>query len=55
MRELLARMLRQAGPILRVRDIYVADIAPEVVDETVLNLVEAVNRAVNQMAAGSGA
>jgi hypothetical protein len=53
MRELLASMLRQADPISRVRDIWVADIGPEVSDETVLNFVEAVDRAMGQMAAGS--
>ena len=50
MRELLASMLRQATPISRVRDVWVADIGPEVPDETVLNFVEAVDQAVNQMA-----
>lgn len=54
MRDLLASMLQQADPISRVGDIWVADIGPEVSDETVLNFVEAVDRAVGQMAAGSG-
>jgi hypothetical protein len=43
--DLLASMLRQAEPISQVRDIWVADIGPEVGDETVLNFVEAVDRA----------
>jgi hypothetical protein len=55
MRGVLASMLQQAGPISRVRDVWLADIGPEVPDETVLNFVEAVDRAVGQMAAGSSA
>lgn len=55
MDDLLVNMLHQAEPILRVRDIYVADIGPEVSDETVLNFVEAVDQAIHPMAAGSSA
>jgi len=49
---LLADMLQQAEPISQVRDIWVADIGPEVSDETVLNFVEAVDRAMCQRTAG---
>jgi hypothetical protein len=53
MRDLLASMLEQADPMSRVRDVWVADIGPEVPDETVLNFVQAVDRAVGQMGARS--
>jgi hypothetical protein len=53
MGELLAGMIQQADPVSRVRDIYVADIGPEVSDETVLNFVDAVDQSISQMAAGS--
>jgi hypothetical protein len=43
--DLLAGMLQQAVPISQVRDVWVADIGPEVSDETVLSFVEAVDRA----------
>jgi uroporphyrinogen-III decarboxylase len=47
-RELVARMVREAGPRC-LRDVWVADIGPEVADETVLNFVEAVDSAVAQL------
>ena len=50
MRELIAEMVRQAGPISCLRDVWVSDIGPEVSDEKVLDFVEAVNLGVGQMA-----
>jgi hypothetical protein len=50
MDDLLVNMLRQAAPISRVRDVYVADIGPEVPDQKVLDFVEAVDLAAGQMA-----
>jgi hypothetical protein len=44
-RDLVARMVREAGPGC-LRDVWVADIGPEVPDETVLNFIEAVDLAV---------
>lgn len=55
MRDLLAGMLREAEPISRVRDVWVADIGPEVSDEMVLNFVEAVDEAVSHTGAESAA
>jgi hypothetical protein len=52
MRNQLASMLRQADPRSQVRDVWLADIGTEVPDETVLNFVEAVDRAFNQMSVG---
>ena len=46
MRELIARMVREAGPKERLRDVWVADIGPEVPDALVLEFVDAVNAAV---------
>ena len=51
-RDLLTSMVQQAEPISQVRDVWLADIGPEVPDETVLNFVEAVDRAFNQMSVG---
>lgn len=55
MRELIADMARQARPISRLRDVWVADIGPEVPDERVLDFVEAVDMGVSRMALKSGA
>jgi len=54
-RELIADMVRQAGPMCHLRDVWVADVGPEVSDEKVLDFVEAVDLGVGQMAAGSAA
>jgi hypothetical protein len=51
--DLLAGMLQQAEPISQVRDIWVADIGPEVCDQTVLDFVEAVDRAMSRKKAGA--
>jgi len=48
-RETIAGMVRQAGPISRLRDVWVADIGPEVSDAKVLDFVEAVDWGVGQM------
>ena len=52
---LLTGMLQQAEPISRVREVWVADIGPEVRDEMVLEFVEAVDLAVGQISGGLGA
>ena len=43
MRDLIRDMVREARPISYLRDVWVADIGPEVSDETVLEFVEAVD------------
>ena len=48
-RELIVKMVREAGSLASLRDVWVADIGPEVPDETVLNFVEAVDLAVAQL------
>lgn len=48
MRELISDMMRRAAPETLIRDIWVADIGPEVADEVVVNFVEAVNSASRQ-------
>lgn len=53
MRKLLANMVRQAGPLSCLRDVWVADIGPEVPDEKVLDFVEAVDLGAGLMATGS--
>ena len=45
MGDLIDRMVREAGPRRGLRDVWVADIGPEVPDEVVINFVEAVNSA----------
>jgi len=52
MRESIADMVRQACPICCLRDVWVADIGPEVSDEKVLDFVEAVDWAVGRIATG---
>ena len=51
LREVVVNMFRQAGPISCIRDVWVADIGPEVSSEKVLDFVEAVNMAVSQVSA----
>lgn len=51
-RNLMVKMVREAGPLECLRDIWVADIGPEVTDETVLNFIEAVDSAVAQQERG---
>jgi hypothetical protein len=46
-RDLLIMMVRDAGPRECLRDVWLADIGPEVPDEAVLNFVEAVDSAVS--------
>jgi hypothetical protein len=48
-RELMVKMVREAGSLASLRDVWVADIGPELPDETVLNFVEAVDLAVAQL------
>ena len=48
-RELMVKMVREAGSLSCLRDVWVADIGPEVPDETVLNFVEAVDLAVGEL------
>ena len=45
LRETISRMVQQAAPISAIRDIWVADIGPDVPDEKVLDFIEAVNSA----------
>jgi hypothetical protein len=45
MREVITEMVLKAAPVSLIRDIWVADIGPDVPDETILNFVEAVNGA----------
>ena len=49
MRELMVKMVRESGSLASLRDVWVADIGPEVPDETILNFVEAVDLAVAQV------
>jgi len=48
-RELIVNLLCQIGTVSCLRDVWVADIGPEVPDETVLDFVTAVDSAVGQM------
>ena len=48
-RDLIVKMVRGASPLSRLRDVWVADIGPEVPDETVLDFVEAVDIAIGQV------
>jgi hypothetical protein len=48
-RELIAKMVRESGSLASLRDVWVADIGPEVSDESILNFVEAVDLAVAQL------
>ena len=48
-RELISRMVREVGSLECLRDVWVADIGPEVADDVVLNFVEAVDSAVAQL------
>lgn len=48
-RELIAKMVREVGTLECLRDVWVADIGPEVSDDVVLNFVEAVDSAVAQL------
>ena len=41
--EVITNMIRQAAPISCIRDVWVADIGPDVPDETILNFIEAVD------------
>lgn len=43
--EMVAELVAQAAPRARIRDIYLADIGPDVPDATVENFVNAVNTA----------
>lgn len=45
MREIVLRMIQQAAPISAVRDVWVADIGPDVSDETILDFIDAVDSA----------
>jgi uroporphyrinogen-III decarboxylase len=47
--ELIAKMVREVGPRECLRDVWVADIGPEVPDDVVLDFVEAVDSAVGPM------
>ncbi len=49
MGELVAGMVRDVGSLEYLRDIWVADIGPEVPDEIVVNFIEAVDAAVAQL------
>ena len=48
-RELIVKMVREAGPRACLRDVWVADIGPEVPDGIVLDFVNAVDSAVGQI------
>src|ERR1039458_2709080 len=48
-RELILKMVREVGSVECLRDVWVADIGPEVPDETVLDFVEAVDLAVENL------
>jgi hypothetical protein len=45
LRDTISKMIHQAAPISSIRDIWVADIGPDVPDETILDFVEAVDSA----------
>jgi hypothetical protein len=47
MRDVIIDMARQGSPADRVRDIWVADVGPDVPDRVVMDFVEAVNAAFN--------
>ena len=49
--ELILKMVRAAGPVSLLRDLWVADIGPEVPDALVLDFVAAVDSAVRQASA----
>jgi hypothetical protein len=48
-RELIVNMFRKTGSLSRLRDVWVADIGPEVPYETVLDFVEAVDLPAHEM------
>jgi len=48
-RELMVKMVCEVGSLACLRDVWVADIGPEVPDEAILNFVEAVDLAVAQL------
>jgi hypothetical protein len=47
-RELMVKMVREVGSLACLRDVWVADIGPEVPDDVVLNFVEAVDSALGK-------
>ena len=51
MEDLIRDLLRQAQPMSLIRDVWVADIGPDVPDQTILAFVEAVDRATGHLKA----
>ena len=54
MRAVITDIVRQGAPKRRIRDIWMADIGPDVSDQVVVNFVEAVNAAFNDTKESSG-